>query len=348
MAQGHHPNRFESTHCDEDLEQLADDDPLRDERRVTTQFLPDAARTIIRENTSPDIPFRYSINPYRGCEHGCAYCYARPTHETLGLDAAIDFETKIIVKYDAAALLRAELNRPRWQAEPITISGVTDCYQPAERELRITRQLLEVMHEANQPVGVITKNALVCRDLDLLGPMAARQLMHVNVSITTLDAELGRTMEPRTSTPAARLRAIEKLTAAGVPCRVMVAPVIPGLTDEEIPAILEAARAAGAQAAGYTLLRLPLAVGPIFEDWLARRLPLKRERILARIRDTRDGALNDSQWGRRMRGAGAYAEQIAQTFRIFAARHALDGALPPFDRSCFRPPAAPGGQLRMF
>lgn len=348
MAQGHHPNRFERTHCEDDFEQLAEDDPLLDARRVPTEFLPDASRTIIRENKSTDIPFRYSVNPYRGCEHGCAYCYARPTHETLGLDAGLDFETKVLVKHDAPELLRAELNKPSWRGEPITISGVTDCYQPAERELRLTRRILEVLREAEQAVGLITKNALIARDLDLLAPMAEKDLVHVNISITTLDGELARTMEPRTSTPAARLRAMEKLSAAGVPCRVMVAPVVPGLTDEEMPAILKAARQAGARSAAYILLRLPLAVRPLFEDWLARKLPDKRERVLARIRSTRDGRLNDARFGSRMRGEGEYAAQISRTFKVFARRHGLDGGLPAFDTSHFRPPQLPDGQMRLF
>ncbi len=348
LAQGQHPNRFETVRCEADWEQLAEDDPLLGERRVATEFLPDATRTVLNENRSPDIPFRYSINPYRGCEHGCAYCYARPTHELLGLDAALDFEAKVLVKHDAPALLRAELNQPSWQAEPITISGVTDCYQPAERQFQLTRQLLEVMLEARQPVGIITKNALVLRDLDLLAPLAARRLVHVNISLTTLDAELARTMEPRTSTPAARLRALRELSAAGVPCRVMVAPVVPGLTDEEMPALLAAAREAGASAAGYTLLRLPLAVRPIFEDWLMRKLPHKRDRILARIRDTRGGAMNDAQFGRRLRGEGEYAEHIVRTYQVFTQKLGLDGDLPPYGRTQFRPPRQAGGQLKLF
>jgi DNA repair photolyase len=222
------PNRFESIRHEADWEQLAaDDERLADERRVPTVFLPDNAATIIRENDSPDIPFRYSINPYRGCEHGCAYCYARPTHETLGMNAGIDFETKVLVKHDAVALLKKELNHRKWQCEPIMMSGVTDCYQPAERRFKLTRGILEVLLEARQPVCMITKNSLILRDLDIIGAMAKQRLISVALSITTLDAELARTLEPRTATPAARLRTVRELSAAGVPVRAMLSPLIP-------------------------------------------------------------------------------------------------------------------------
>ncbi len=235
------PNRFERVHAESDLDGLEPGDELTtDHRPVPTTFLPNATRRIICENDSPDVPFRFSINPYRGCEHGCAYCYARPGHETLGLNAGLDFETKILVKEDAPRLLREELAHPAWQGEPITLSGVTDCYQPAERQYRLTRGCLEVLLEARQPCGIITKNALVLRDLDLLVPLAERNLVHVFLSVTTLDESLARRLEPRTATPSARLRAIGRLAAAGVPVGVMVAPIIPGLTDSEMPAILAA------------------------------------------------------------------------------------------------------------
>jgi DNA repair photolyase len=345
-------NRFEATRLIDDFEQLDESDDALDgalaERRIPTVFLDDNSKTIIRENDSPDIAFRFSINPYRGCEHGCAYCYARPGHETLGMNAGIDFETKILVKRDAATLLRRELNRPAWPAEVISISGVTDCYQPVERKLRVTRSCLEVLAEARQPCGIVTKNALVTRDLDLLAPMAAMRTAHVAISITTLDRELARTLEPRTSNPAARLRAVKELSAAGVPVRVMVAPIIPGLNDQEIPAILQAAREAGASAASYVLLRLLLTVRPVFEDWLERNVPLARPRIEALIRESRGGRMNDSQFNRRMRGEGAYAEQINQTFKIFAKKHGLDGSLPELDGSHFVPPAIDGAQRRLF
>jgi DNA repair photolyase len=341
-------NRFESTRLVDDYEQLDESDDALDERRVPTVFLDDNSKTIIRENDSPDIAFRFSINPYRGCEHGCAYCYARPGHETLGMNAGIDFETKILVKRDAATLLRKELNRPSWPAEFIAISGVTDCYQPIERKLRLTRSCLEVLAEAHQPCGIVTKNALVTRDLDLLAPMAAEQTAQVAISITTLNHELARTLEPRTSNPAARLRAVKELSAAGVPVRVMVAPIIPGLNDQEIPAILQAARDAGASAASYVLLRLPLTVRPVFEDWLERNVPLARPRIEALIRESRGGRMNDSNFNSRMRGEGAYAEQINQTFKVFAKKYGLDGSLPKLDSSHFVPPAMKGAQRRLF
>ncbi|MDX1945972.1 MAG: PA0069 family radical SAM protein [Pirellulaceae bacterium] len=343
------PNRFEAVHGEADYEQLAaDDELLADERRTPTVFLPDRAASLIRENDSPDIAFRYSINPYRGCEHGCAYCYARPTHETLGMNAGLDFETKILVKHDAAAILRKELNRPTWQAEPIVIAGVTDCYQPAERQFKLTRGLLEVLLEARQPAAIITKNSLVLRDLDLLAEMARRNLVGVALSITTLDAELARTLEPRTATPAARLRAICELSAAGVPVRVMTAPIIPGLNDAEIAPLLQAAAAAGARSAGYVMLRLPLAVAPVFRAWLREHRPLAADKVEGLIRELRGGQLNDSAWGARMRGTGPYADGIAASFRLFARKHGLDLESPPLDRSQFRPPRLDTAQRTLF
>jgi DNA repair photolyase len=348
-AQKDPPNRFLSTHVEESfLDREHDEELLAARRVVPTEFLPDRSRTIINENKSPDVGFHYSVNAYRGCEHGCAYCYARPTHETLGLGAGLDFETKILVKYDAPALLRAELAKPGWQAETIVMSGVTDCYQPAERRLRLTRSLIEVMNEANQPLGIITKNALVTRDLDLLAPMAARRLAHVHISITTLNAELARSLEPRTSTPQAKLAAIRALAEAGVPVGVMTAPIIPGLNDHELPAILAAAREAGARAAGYVLLRLPLNVEPVFREWLAANIPDKQARIETLIRSTRDGKLSDAQFGRRLRGQGEYAAQIAQNFTVFRRKHGLDQPLPELDSSQFQPPRPASGQMTLF
>jgi DNA repair photolyase len=342
------PNRFESMRQEADWEQLTDDELSADERRVPTVFLPDNAATLIRENDSPDVGFRFSINPYRGCEHGCAYCYARPTHETLGMNAGIDFETKILVKHDAVSLLRRELNDRRWRCEPITISGVTDCYQPAERRFKLTRGILEVLLEARQPACVITKNALVLRDLDLVGPMAAQNLLSVGMSITTLDAELARRLEPRTATPAARLRAVRELSAAGVPVRAMVAPLIPGLNDCEIPAILEAAKEAGARGANFVMLRLPFAVAPIFIAWLQEHLPLAAERVESLIRQMRGGRPYKSEFGTRMRGRGSYAEGIQKTFKLFAHKLGLDQPWPELDASHFRPPRRDGGQLPLF
>ena len=342
------PNRFERVHVEDDFEQLEALDEAFEEHRLPTVFLPNESRRVIATNDSPDVPFRYSINPYRGCEHGCSYCYARPGHEFLGMNAGLDFETRILVKYDAPQRLREELSEDGWQAETISMSGVTDCYQPAERKFRLTRGCLEVMLEARQPVGIVTKNALVARDLDVLGPLAVENLVHVYVSVTTLDQELARTMEPRTATPEARLRTVAKLAAAGVPVGVIAAPIIPGLNDREIPSLLEAAKAAGAGTASYTLLRLPLAVRPIFEEWLTRNRPDQADRVLSLVRSTRDGRMNDSQWGRRMRGQGLYAEQIEQTFNIFRKKHGLDHPLPPLDHSKFTPPKPATGQLLLF
>lgn len=282
------------------------------------------------------------------CGFGGSYCYARPGHETLGMNAGLDFESKIVVKFDAPRLLRRELNHPQWTGEPISMSGVTDCYQPAERKFRLTRSLLEVMNEANQPVGIVTKNALVVRDLDLLAPMAARNLTRVFISITTLDADLARKLEPRTTAPEARLRAIRTLTNAGIPVGVMVAPIIPGINDHQVPQILEAAAQAGACTAGYVLLRLPLAVEPIFLAWLDIHYPLARPKVESLIRSMRSGDLYRSEFGRRMQGQGPYADGLKNAFQVFAKKYGLDGSLPEFDTSQFRPPALPGAQKRLF
>ena len=343
------PNRFEKTHREPDLEHLEwDQEYLRglDERQV--EYLTDASKSIVSENNSPDIPFRYSLNPYRGCLHGCSYCYARNSHEYLGFNAGLDFETKIVVKHAAANLFREFLSRETWQPEEVVFSGVTDCYQPAERQFRLTRQCLEVALECRLPVGIVTKNALVVRDLDLLREMASLRLVHVNISVTTLDPELARVMEPRTSIPSARLRAIELLAQAGVPTRVMVAPIIPGLNDSEIPAILKAAKDSGAFAAAYILLRLPLTVEPVFREWLSRTQPLKLPKIEGLIRETREGKLSNSDWGKRMVGTGTIAEQVQKLFRVFVRKSKLDRALPPHDFSQFRPATPRSGQLRLF
>src|SRR5579863_9050076 len=255
------PNRFERINRERDFEHLEWDlEYIAGVEKRPIEYLPDASKSIVSKNESPDVPFRFSVNPYRGCAHGCSYCYARNTHEYLGFNAGLDFETRIVVKHDAAELLAEFLARDSWNPEPITFSGVTDCYQPAEREFRLTRRCLEVVVECRQPVGIITKNALVVRDVDLLGRLASSNLVHVFLSITTLDSKLARTMEPRTSVPAARLRAVKELADAGVPVGVMFAPVIPGLNDSEMAAVLEAAKSAGAKSAGYVFLRLPLTV----------------------------------------------------------------------------------------
>lgn len=343
------PNRFGGTYHEIELETVEfDEDYLESLEKRRTIYLPDSSRTIVAENDSPDVGFRYSINAYRGCSHGCAYCYARPTHEYLGFNAGLDFETKIMVKHDAANLFRAFIARKEWNAEPISMSGVTDCYQPGEREFRLTRSLLEVAVETHHPMTIITKNALVLRDLDLIAELARRNLTHVFLSITTLDSSLARTMEPRTSTPAAKLRAVKILAEAGVPVGVMIAPVIPGLTDTEIPTILASAKDAGAITAGYLLVRLPLAVAPVFIEWLERTHPGHAERVLGRVRQARGGRLNVSEFGKRMSGTGELANQVSALYKLCAKKHGLDGKLPPLDCTQFQPPLPKTGQLRLF
>jgi DNA repair photolyase len=331
-------NRFEKLHVDlgdSDVVQVGQDDVERPRR--ATQYFRDGTKTIISRNDSPDVGFETSVNPYRGCEHGCIYCYARPTHEYLGFSAGLDFESKIMVKMDAPELLKLELESPRWKPQVLVMSGVTDPYQPIERRLRITRGCLEVLAQFRNPVAIITKNRLVTRDLDLLGELATHNAAAVNISVTSLDSKLQRVLEPRTSLPEARLEAISQLRAAGIPAGVMVAPIIPGLTDHEVPRILEACAKAGAQFAGYTIVRLPWAVAPLFEHWLEERFPDRKEKILGRIRDLRgNGRLNNSQWRTRMTGEGIFAEQIASLFEI-GCRRAGIGERPTLSTAAFRP-----------
>lgn len=343
------PNRFDAVSIERDLEQLEWEDEYRrsiENRQI--QYIADSSQSIISENQSPDIPFRYSINPYRGCGHGCSYCYARQTHEYLGFNAGLDFETKIVVKHDAPKLFRDFLAKDSWVPEPITFSGVTDCYQPAERQFRLTRQCLEVAEECSQPISIVTKNALVVRDLDILQRMARQNLVHVYLSITTLDAQLAREMEPRTSIPTARLKAVKTLADAGIPVGVMVAPIIPGLNDSEIPRILQEAKESGAMTAGYILLRLPLTVEKVFLEWLRRTQPDKAEMVLGRVRQTRGGKLSSSQWGSRMVGEGEIAEQIRSLFQVFKEKLGLNQRLADQDCSLFRHPVPASGQLRLF
>jgi DNA repair photolyase len=351
MRHGSHldpPNRFERMHRVPELDDVQWDDEYLDAQwNRPIEYLPDESRSIVMENDSPDIPFRFTVNPYRGCAHGCSYCYARHYHEFLGLNAGLDFETKIFVKHDAAELFREFLSREAWVPEPIIFSGITDCYQPAERTFRLTRGCLEVASRCGQPLSIITKNALVLRDLDLLEPMAARRLVQVNLSITTLDESLGRSMEPRTSVPAARLRAVESLARAQVPVRVMIAPIIPGLNDHEAPSVMEAVRQAGAADVGYTLLRLPLTVEPVFREWLERAQPLKAAKVENLVRQTHSGKLNETTWGKRMVGSGELAAQIRAMFQVMRRKLKFPG-LPPLDCDQFRPPAARNGQLRLF
>jgi DNA repair photolyase len=314
------PNRFQALALDLDPDVVQGNPEDEAQPNPKTLFLDDTTESIIVRNDSPDIGFGASLNPYRGCEHGCAYCYARPTHEYLGFSAGLEFETKIMVKRRAPELLRRELSSPKWQPQALAMSGVTDCYQPAERHFRITRGCLEVLAEFRNPVSIITKSFLVTRDLDVLKRLAAFDAVHVFVSITTLNADLAARMEPRASRPAHRLRAIEMLAKAGVPVGVLVAPIIPGLNDREIPAVLEGARAAGATSAGYTMLRLPYGVKDVFAEWLKEHFPERVDRILGTVRSVRNGKLNVSDFGSRMRGEGPYAEQVAQMFHVFRER----------------------------
>ncbi|AMV36212.1 PA0069 family radical SAM protein [Planctomyces sp. SH-PL62] len=343
------PNRFDRVHHEIELETVQDDaDYLEGLRRPETEFLEDHSRSIIAENQSPDVGFEASINPYRGCEHGCIYCYARPTHEFLGLSAGLDFETRILVKREAPALLRAALDSPRWRPRVLSMSGVTDPYQPIERKLRLTRACLEVMAEYRQPVTIVTKNRLVARDVDVLADLAKHRAAGVLVSITTLNPAMAAEMEPRTSRPSGRLAAIRTLSEAGVPTGVMVAPVIPGLTDHEMPAILEAAAKAGARIAGYVPVRLPMAVAPLFEDWLERHRPDAKTKVLNRIRSMHGGKLYDARFGDRMRGEGPIADVIARVFKTSCRRLDLNVQPWPVTAEAFQRPAKRDGQLRLF
>ncbi len=289
-----------------------------------TEVQVEKPRTIITRNTSPDISFDRSINPYRGCEHGCVYCFARPTHSYMGLSPGLDFESKLFAKPDAARLLDRELSKEGYQPRTIAIGTNTDPYQPIEKHYRIMREILEVLEARGHPVGIVTKSALVTRDIDILSRMAERGLAKVALSITTMDRMLARTMEPRASTPTKRLEAIRQLSDAGIPASVMVAPIIPGLTDAEMERILDSARAAGAREAGYVVLRLPLEVSPIFKDWLLRHYPDRYRHVMALIRSMRDGKDYDSEWGKRMKGAGPYAWQIGRRFEMTARRLGLN------------------------
>ena len=313
---------------------------LEAEERVTlkTQIRVEHANSIISRNKSPDVPFNYSINPYRGCEHGCTYCFARPTHAFLDLSPGLDFETRLIAKVNAAHCLERELSSPRYKCETIALGTNTDPYQPVERKYGITRELLEVAARYNQPIGIVTKNALVERDLDILAPMARRGLAAVYLSVTTLDHQLARRMEPRTSAPARRIEAIRRLSEAGVPVGVMFAPVIPYLTDSALESVLEAAADAGATQAGYILLRLPYEVKRLFRDWLDEHFPLKAAHVMSRVHAMRDGRDNDPGFGSRMVGRGEFAELLAKRFRIACRRFRLNRNQRVLDTSQFRRP----------
>ncbi len=328
------PNRFERLSVERETWSLAED-PAPE-----TEFLVDSSRSIIATNSSPDVGFDASVNPYRGCEHGCVYCYARPTHEYLGLSAGLDFESKIFVKRDAARLLRRELLSPRWKPKPLALSGVTDPYQPIERRMRITRGCLEVLAEFRNPVLIVTKSFLVTRDIDLLVQLAEHQAVGVAVSITTLDPSLHSTMEPRASTPARRLETIGKLSDAGIPVAVFVAPIIPGINDHEIPSILAAAADRGATAASCVPIRLPYAVKDLFVDWLGRNFPDRKEKVVNRIRAMRGGRLNDPRLGSRMRGQGPMADQVIELFRVARRRVGLAERPSSLSTRAFRRPGA--------
>lgn len=335
------PNRFERFHVDRSGWHDPDDPGPR------TELLTDRARSILVRNDSPDVGFDVGINPYRGCEHGCAYCYARPNHEYMGLSAGLDFESRIFVKHEAPVLLREALMKPSWRPEPIMMSGVTDCYQPVERRLRITRRCLEVLAEFRNPVGITTKSYLVTRDVDLLGELAARGAAAVVLSITSLRDEIQRSLEPRASSPARRLGAIRVLADAGIPVGVNVAPVVPGLTDHEIPAILEAAADAGATFANYIMLRLPHGVKEVFTDWLEACVPERKEKVLSRLRDLRGGKLYDGRYAVRGRGEGPFAEQVRSLFGVSRDRFGLTRP-PALSTESFRRPVEPRPQIELF
>ncbi len=330
--------RFETL----DIEYEPSDDELP---ILNTELFKDAAKSVISFNDSPDLGFDASFNPYRGCEHGCAYCYARPTHEYLGLSADLDFESKMFVKENAPKLLKKALAARSWKPQHVLMSGITDCYQPIERQLRLTRRCLEVFSDFRNPVRIITKNELVTRNVDILQSISARSIASVTLSVTSLDADLTSKLEPRASSPRRRLRAIETLSNAGIRVGTMIGPVIPGLNDFEISDILKAASEAGALTAGYILLRLPYGVKSLFGDWLEAHYPNRENRVLGLVKDTRDGELYDGTYGRRMRGVGEYADQIERMFKISQRKHGLDRSLPPLavDRFC-----VPGQQLSLF
>jgi DNA repair photolyase len=344
-ARSNPAGRFELLRLEADPE--SDSVPHEDEpaRAVPTLYLRDSSKSILSRNSSPDLPFEYSFNPYRGCEHGCVYCYARPTHEFLGLSAGLDFETRILVKERAPELLALELAAPGWTPQLIALSGVTDPYQPIERRLGITRRCLQVLAEFRNPVGIVTKSALVTRDIDVLQALAAHQAVAVSLSVTTLDEAVRRVMEPRASTTMRRLEAVGRLRAAGIPVGVSIAPVVPGLTDHEIPAILARAAEAGAQFATFIVLRLPYGVKDVFDAWLHQHFPARRQKVLNRVRELRDGRLNATAFGERMRGTGIWAETVERVFRRARERAGIPSTFPSLSPDSFR---RARGQLDLF
>lgn len=337
-------NRFEALHYEPEHDEVPVDEEISG---PSTEFFFDHAQSIITYNDSPDVDFDAGINPYRGCEHGCVYCYARPTHEFLGFSAGLDFETKIVVKQDAPSLLRKALLARNWEPQVLGMCGNTDPYQPAERRLRLTRGCLEILAEFRNPVGIITKNHLVTRDMDLLQELARHHAVFVMISINSLDRGLAGRMEPRTSAPHRRLEAIRRLSDAGVPAGFLLAPVVPGLNDHEIPAVVQAAADAGAVSAGHILVRLPHGVADLFVSWLRSHYPMSAEKVLHRIRELRAGRLNDSNFGSRMRGKGIYAEQIRRMFEIACRKAGLEGnRMPMLSTTSFR--RVDGRQMELF
>ena len=315
---------------------------------IATSVSPERAKTIITHNDSPDVGFSASINPYRGCEHGCIYCYARPAHAYMGLSAGLDFESKLFFKPEAARLLERELSNPRYNPEVIHIGGNTDPYQPQERKLRVTRQVLEVLERFDHPFSIISKSTLILRDLDVISSMATKNLVRVAISITTLDRRLARSMEPRAATPEKRLETVRRLAGAGVPVIVMFAPCIPGLNDHEMEGVLQRAAEAGARGAGYVALRLPLEIKDLFEEWLATDHPDRASRVMSLIRQIRGGKAYDSQWGKRMKGEGPIAALMSRRFATAKQRYGLAEPLPPLDLTHFRIPPQAGDQLQLF
>lgn len=343
-ARSNRVGRYESEireEFDDGWEGLGELEAFKTEVRV------EAARSIITTNDSPDISFEQSINPYRGCEHGCIYCYARPTHCYLGHSAGLDFETKLYAKTNAPEILEQQLAHPRYQPKTIALGTVTDPYQPIEREHRITRGILEVLDRTGHPVGIVTKSALVLRDIDILSRMAARDLVKVAISVTTLDRRIARKMEPRAATPPKRIETIRLLSEAGVPTQVMVAPIVPGLNDSEIERILETVHQVGARDAGYVLLRLPLEIKELFREWLATEFPDRANRVINILRMMHEGKDYRSEFGIRQRGSGPYAEQIALRFRLALKRLAMNERKLRMRTDLFVPPVLPGGQLSL-
>ena len=335
--------RFESI----EMEAIPQEDWLEEEAEpIRTQVFRDHSQTIVSFNDSPDVGMSATVNPYRGCEHGCIYCYARPTHEYLGLSCGLDFETKIFAKLNAPTLLRQKLRSKSWVPQTLSFSGVTDPYQPIERRLKLTRQCLEVLAEFRNPVGIVTKNYLVTRDIDILSDLARINAACVFLSITSLDESLQQVMEPRTATPTLRLKALRELSDAGIPVGVLMGPIVPGLTDHEIDRILKAAADNGARTAAYTMLRLPYGVKDLFQTWLETHFPDRKAKVLNRIRDVRGGALNSAEFGTRMVGEGQYADTIAQMFALSKKRHGLTQGLPERNTSAFR--REPQQQLKLF